>query len=945
VLLNLDETSYKGGTMGKNHPIAWYQEFNGGRMFYSAGGHTDESYIEPLFVKHILRGIEYAAGSQKLDYTKVNLPSKDFFKVENIATGLKDPMEIAVTPDGRIFILERQAALRMFDPITKETTLIKQLDAMCSERKKEEGDNDSGGLGITLDPDFAKNGFVHIYYSRFDKEVHRLARFSFKNNKLEDEKMILEIPYFLGAHASHQGGSLAFGKDRMLFLAAGDNTTPHSSSGYTPIDEGKGRKWHDAQRTTANSNDLRGGITRIIINRDGTYTIPKGNLYPEGIKNTRPELFIKGCRNPYRISVDQKSGFLYWGDVGPDARDGDETRGPQGFDTFNQARNAGFYGWPYFRGNKHAYIDYDFKTGKTGVAFDEAGATNNSPNNTGLNKLPPVEGAMIWYPYGDTGDFPELGSGGRTAMAGPVYHQNKQLKENFPDYFDDVVIFYEWMRGYIKLVKLGKNGELQAIRPFLSGQSLTHPTDMELGPEGELYILEYGSKWFGSTDGTLKRVTFRGYNPSPEVTASVSTLAGAAPLKTKLSASAEDHEDGTNLTYEWQIDGQKITPPTAEYTFTKPGIHTVILKVTDQGDATTTQQWSVAVGNAAPDVNISLKGNPTTFTWGQTLEYLLDIKDAEDQSIDPERIRVEAEYHPSGTLLGQAVDLDPRLNGILTTHPGSKMLVTNSCVACHLAESQSIGPALKDVAFKYAGIKDGASYLINKIQKGGTGVRGHALMPPNAHIPQENIASMVDAIFTLKKDANMLSLGKDGKLALAERPKVTDNTKGIYAIKAAYTDAGANGLPTLTAWSKPILLHVSEQGIPVAPKDRTTLGHQQCTINENSARAIDAPYHCIGFYTQADTSLSWTIDVKEAGEYTCSTTLANPIGGGSTFQILCESQVLSGTVPNTADWGRFKESSHGVIKLTQGTHTLTFKPTLLAGSALENVKNLVLERK
>lgn len=62
VLANLDETSYKGGKNGANHPIAWYHPFDGGRSFYTGGGHTNESFQEPLFLRHILQGILYAMG-------------------------------------------------------------------------------------------------------------------------------------------------------------------------------------------------------------------------------------------------------------------------------------------------------------------------------------------------------------------------------------------------------------------------------------------------------------------------------------------------------------------------------------------------------------------------------------------------------------------------------------------------------------------------------------------------------------------------------------------------------------------------------------------------------------------------------------------------------------------------------------------------------------------
>lgn len=62
VLMNLDENTYSGGIHGSSHPIAWYHNYQGGRSFYTAGGHTDESYQEPLFLQHLLGGIQYAAG-------------------------------------------------------------------------------------------------------------------------------------------------------------------------------------------------------------------------------------------------------------------------------------------------------------------------------------------------------------------------------------------------------------------------------------------------------------------------------------------------------------------------------------------------------------------------------------------------------------------------------------------------------------------------------------------------------------------------------------------------------------------------------------------------------------------------------------------------------------------------------------------------------------------
>ncbi|MET3980104.1 type 1 glutamine amidotransferase [Mucilaginibacter sp. UYP25] len=60
VLIKIDEKSYQGGENGSNHPMAWYHNYDSGRAFYTALGHTDASYADPLYLKHILGGIKYA---------------------------------------------------------------------------------------------------------------------------------------------------------------------------------------------------------------------------------------------------------------------------------------------------------------------------------------------------------------------------------------------------------------------------------------------------------------------------------------------------------------------------------------------------------------------------------------------------------------------------------------------------------------------------------------------------------------------------------------------------------------------------------------------------------------------------------------------------------------------------------------------------------------------
>jgi cytochrome c len=205
---------------------------------------------------------------------------------------------------------------------------------------------------------------------------------------------------------------------------------------------------------------LRGKILRIHPEPDGTYTIPAGNLFAPGTTGARPEIYVMGCRNPYRIHVDGRSNVLYWGEVGPDAGTDSLGRGPRGYDEFNRADRAGNYGWPLVIGNGKPYHYFNFAAGQSGEAVDPQRPRNRSANNTGLQELPPARPATIWYPYDDSPEFPQLGKGGRNAIGGPVYyagdHQNTGYR--FPPYYDGKWFIADWMRNWIFTATLDADG-------------------------------------------------------------------------------------------------------------------------------------------------------------------------------------------------------------------------------------------------------------------------------------------------------------------------------------------------------------------------------------------------------------------------------------------------------------------------------------------------------
>ncbi len=524
VLLKIDETSYNGGTMGNDHPMAWYHEYDGGRAFYTELGHVEASYTDSLYLKHLLGGIEYAIGKNQLDYSKARSQyppdEKQFTKTVLSQGEFFEPTEMTILPNLDILIAQRRGQILLYKNDSHKVQPAGLLNVYWHTKIDTTVNAEEGLLGICKDPDFNKNHWVYIFYSPADTSVNRLSRFELKNDTIDmkSEKVVLQF-FSQREICCHTGGSIAFGGNKILYVSTGDNSTPfdepnqkYVSHGFAPLDDRPGHQQYDSRRSAGNSNDLRGKIIRIRIKDDGSYEIPDGNLFAKGEPKTKPEIYVMGDRNPYRISVDPKNNYLYWGEVGPDANeDSFDTRGPRGYDEVNQARQAGYFGWPLFVGDNYAYHQYDYSTGKPGAAFDANQPINNSRNNTGITELPKAQPAFIWYPYGASHDFPEVGVGGRTSMAGPVFYSDLYPAETrLPDYYNKKVFIYDFMRNWIMAVSLQPNGDFYKMEPFMPSTKLAAPIDMELGPDGRLYILEYGTGWFHKNkDAGLSRIDFK----------------------------------------------------------------------------------------------------------------------------------------------------------------------------------------------------------------------------------------------------------------------------------------------------------------------------------------------------------------------------------------------------------------------------------------------------
>jgi PKD repeat protein len=286
------------------------------------------------------------------------------------------------------------------------------------------------------------------------------------------------------------------------------------------------------------------------------------------------------------------------------------------------------------------YIDYDFATSNSTTAFIASAPVNNSPNNTGPTNLPPARPAWIWYPYDSSVEFPEVnGAGGRTAMGGPVYHYQTNLVSGrkLPRYYDNTLFIFEWSRNFIKEVKLDDSGNVLKINPFLPTFSFSRPMHMEIGPDGAIYMIEWGSGFGGGNpDAKITRIDYVGGNRAPVAVASASPSSGSVPLSVQFS-SAGTYDPDTNdvITLAWSFFGDGTTNSTAaspSFIYTTNGNYNAQLTVSDAHGNQTIANVPISAGNNRPVVSIQQPPNGAFFDWSEAISYQLSVSDVEDGS-------------------------------------------------------------------------------------------------------------------------------------------------------------------------------------------------------------------------------------------------------------------------------------------------------------------------
>ena len=252
--------------------------------------------VMPLFFKPTDSTIPSAESG--IPESSSNSASEPLEKV--IAENLDTPWEMVFLPDGSLLVTERGGAVKRVNTTNSDLRIEGVVEV-----------GEGGLLGMALHPDFSNNRYIYFYYTTRSegKLINRVERYKLDEQKLSDKRVVVDnIP----AAGNHDGGRIAFGPDRMLYIATGD-----------------------AQETSLaqDRNSLAGKILRV--RDDGA--IPEDNPYQNAV-------FSYGHRNPQGLAWDDR-GQLWATEHGPSgAQTGD--------DELNLIEKGKNYGWPTIKGNQ-----------------------------------------------------------------------------------------------------------------------------------------------------------------------------------------------------------------------------------------------------------------------------------------------------------------------------------------------------------------------------------------------------------------------------------------------------------------------------------------------------------------------------------------------------------------------------------------------------------------
>jgi PKD repeat protein len=538
-----------------------------------------------------------AAGSHSAS-TVVALPSG--FQESVVFSGLGTPTKVRFASDGRVFVIQKDGVLKVFDSLS-DTTPTTVLDI----RTEVHDYWDRGLLGLALDPNFPATPYVYLMYT-YDALIGgtaprwndacptppgpttdgcvvtgRLVRLTLSGNTVAAQKILIKDQW-CQQYPSHSIGDLNFGADGALYVSGGEGAsftfadygqggggsgspTPKNPCGDPPAGvggtmtpptaEGGALRSQSLRRPAGEPVVLSGAVLRVDPSTGDA--LPDNPLASSSDANAR-RIVAYGFRNPFRFAIRPLSNDLWVGDVGWNTWEEIDRQPSPTSSVLN-------FGWPCYEG------------GSPQPGYQSAGLSLCSSLYAAGTATAPV----LTYNHSAhvvTGDSCPTGSSSVTGLA---FYTGAG---NYPASYTGGLFFGDYSRGCIWFIPKGTNGlpDPTKVQTFATGAA--GPVDLEIGPNGDLFYADLNN-------GTIRRIKYVGGNNPPTAVASASPTSGSAPLTVNFNGSGSSDPDGNTISYSWDLNGDgtfgDATAANPSFTYATAGTYSAVLKVTDSQGAST----------------------------------------------------------------------------------------------------------------------------------------------------------------------------------------------------------------------------------------------------------------------------------------------------------------------------------------------------------------------
>lgn len=564
------------------------------------------------------------------------------FVDEVLQSGLNFPANLAIAPDGRIFVAERVGTIRTMVDEFAASTQVADLRASVYNG------GDRGLLGLAVHPQFPAQPYVYVAYS-YDGLIAgpspkygggtdwdpcpdtnkscpiggRIGRLTWANGVLGSEKVLVED--YCNQFLSHSLGDLAFGADGYLYATGGDGAS-YLVSDYGQLGNGCGDppgavgdnltpptamggslRAQSARRAPGLPVSLSGAMVRID---PSTGAAAPGNPWIADANSKRRRIIAYGLRNAFRFTFRPGTNELYIGDVGAGE-----------WEEINHIPNptdgvADNFGWPCYEGppKRIPFDNLDLDLCETLYTEGTARA------------------ASFAYQHREhvvAGDACPVGQSSTTGLA---FYDGTA----FPARYRGGLFFADYSRGCIYFAPSGVGGAPDFSKVEVFESEAAGPVDLLVTRAGHLLYPDIAN-------GAIRRIRFAGgTNGLPVARPKATPASGAAPLTVAFDATASSDPDGDPLTYAWDLDGDGAfddsSSATPSRTYTASGTVVVGLQVADGRGGFGTATVSVSVGNTAPVPTIAAPAATLTWAAGDTVSFSGSATDAQDGAVPAGRL-------------------------------------------------------------------------------------------------------------------------------------------------------------------------------------------------------------------------------------------------------------------------------------------------------------------